>query len=777
MVYYLQQNVAMLDQISHQIFSIAPQVSIPSTPPPPFPAFKPLASDIRVNVFWFMALIFSLTAALLAILVQQWVRDYMQVFQRYSDPLKSARLRQYLQEGSEGWYMPVVAEAVPGLLHVSLFLFFAGLCDFILKINTAVGLSTTIPIGITVLVYIFTMIAPVIYPQSPYQNSFSGLIWYLTQKLHGRRYKDRDSNGAWKSLSSNMAQGQMQLAMEETETRKSRDEQAIQWLVGNMTEDGEMELLAMAIPGSFNGEWGLDVWKKIGDGRRRSNDEPVVGPIVHSDAVATNPPIVQPSRVSTVFRSIIRQVRTRPGSASLTNAMASLPSPHALDARLDSTSDDMQVGEVVHELSRRIRHLLETCKNRGLFPRDELWRQRTRACVETTASLVCCANAKLDWFGDIVKLLGDIGGDQTIRELTSEGKDQSFVMRWTCLSLMALRPALKRELHLQVRVRSALRRLGMVDRNGRDQAQVIEESFDKAHMCLKMLFETLQAERNPSKEQVEGILHSRESEISELERINIEATMPGLRSLDLWTNSVLRSIEESSHGIITRQLPGVRFHDLGHDINRADAVEWCQNYLDFPIIIPGPMLKSICSFASTFRDILQEHWDPDVYQETFNNLEAVVGVRAPSWQRMSWRLQDLKDGGGLGFTVELFFLSLKQLLSTYSTEKSHSALYIGTFRAITFDWSKYKDSLGTQKLLLDMIASDNGIFSNFDYPTYIRHEFLILLENVFAGQTGPHIDDAVQQLVKSYNRSYNGQRKGFLAKALKALTRARRAPS
>ena len=74
-----------------------------------------------------MALIFSLSAALLAILVQQWVRDYMHVFQRYSDPLKSARLRQYLYEGSEGWYMPVVAEAVPGLLHASLFLFFAGL--------------------------------------------------------------------------------------------------------------------------------------------------------------------------------------------------------------------------------------------------------------------------------------------------------------------------------------------------------------------------------------------------------------------------------------------------------------------------------------------------------------------------------------------------------------------------------------------------------------------------------------------------------------------------
>src|SRR5216683_1688945 len=183
MVYYLQQNVGILAQISQQISSIAPQVPIPSTPPPPYPAFHPLPSDVRVNVFWFMALVFSLSAALLATLVRQWVRDYMHVFLRYSDPLKSARLRQYLYEGLEGWYMPVVVEAVPGLLQVSLFLFFVGLCDLVMNINTTIGVSTTIPIGVIGLFYVVTTIAPVKYPQSPYKNSFSALIWYLIQKL------------------------------------------------------------------------------------------------------------------------------------------------------------------------------------------------------------------------------------------------------------------------------------------------------------------------------------------------------------------------------------------------------------------------------------------------------------------------------------------------------------------------------------------------------------------------------------------------------------------
>src|SRR5258707_7509965 len=181
MVYYLRQQSTILSQISVQLASIAPQVSIPSTPPAPFPAFSPSAFSIRVNAFWFMALAFSLIAALLAILVQKWVRDYMHVFNRYSDPLKSARFRQYLYEGCEGWHMPRVAEAVPGFLHVSLFLFFVGLGDSLLNINTTIGMCTIVPISIYGLLYILTTFLPIISPQSPYQNSFLVLSGFCSR--------------------------------------------------------------------------------------------------------------------------------------------------------------------------------------------------------------------------------------------------------------------------------------------------------------------------------------------------------------------------------------------------------------------------------------------------------------------------------------------------------------------------------------------------------------------------------------------------------------------
>jgi len=66
MVYYLEQRSTIFSQISQQLSSIASQVSVPSTPPRPYPPFNPSASDIRINASWFMALAFSLSAALLA---------------------------------------------------------------------------------------------------------------------------------------------------------------------------------------------------------------------------------------------------------------------------------------------------------------------------------------------------------------------------------------------------------------------------------------------------------------------------------------------------------------------------------------------------------------------------------------------------------------------------------------------------------------------------------------------------------------------------------------
>jgi hypothetical protein len=162
----------------------------------------------------------------------------------------------------------------------------------------------------------------------------------------------------------------------------------------------------------------------------------------------------------------------------------------------------------------------------------------------------------------------------------------------------------------------------------------------------------------------------------------------------------------------------------------------------------------MCSPALTLRNILEGQGDADAYKELLKSLEKfrfLPDRQRYEMRRQFQRLQDLSErgvglrGGGFGFTVELFFLALSQLLSTSSSKESHSALYTGTFRAITSDWREHKYSDGTQNLLLDIAMSRHVEFER-DYPAYIVDEFLLLLENIFAGQTGPRIDEARQRV-------------------------------
>jgi hypothetical protein len=711
-----------------------------------------------------MALAFSLVAALLAILIQQWVRNYMHVFQRYSDPLKSSRLRQYLYEGCEGWYMPKVAEAVPVCLHFSLFLFFGGLGDSLFNINTTVGICAIVPIGICSLLYILTTIVPIIYPQSPYQNSFSGIIWYLFQKLRGRRFRDRGPDGGVKPVSAKMAQGQMQLAMEEKEERKDRDVRAIRWLIDNLTEDAEMEQFVMAIPGSFSTDWGVDVWKRVGEGDKsdkRSQNEPAVGPLMNM-AVSTEqamPRVRRPSysgRIHRISRPIIHLVKKLTPHYYPTDLSTHTPVTHS-----DTANAHIQGEDVVQELSKRVTHTLEICRSRQSLANDDmenkLWQRRTRACIETVASLVCCANARLDYFGDVVKLLGEIGTSEKPRELSQAGTGQFFVMCWTCLSLVAVRNFLDRGV-MSDKVAEGAEMLSRQDDTGNDKAatgvQKIDEVLPKVMWCLQRLYEALRkTEDLPGGVELEEILRNYESEISELEQINKEAD--SLMEIDdqIYDQQAIL-FNQNCHQIIS-QFRGFRYlSDYFPNLDTSHTtplVEVFDDTLEMQseFVRPKQTLKSMCSPAVTLRNILEGQGDADAYRKLLKILKKIFDYgnysNGDDMQRQSWRMQDLRDGGGLGFTVELFFDALDQLLSTPSSKESHSALYMGAFRTITSDWSKHKHSLGTQNLLLYIAWSRVEQFGHH-YPAYIVDEFLELLGNSFEGQLRSRIDKVVQQL-------------------------------
>src|SRR5258708_23404961 len=382
--YYQQQSVQLLDRISQQLAS-GGQMPTNLTPPQPYPPFHISTSDRRVNIFWLISLVCSTSAALLATLVHQWVRAYMRIFQQSSNPLKTSRIRLFLYKGAKR--LPTVAEFVPRLIHVSLILFFWGLGDLILQIDKTVFIATVIPILVCVCLYLYGVVDSIRNPQSPYRTPFSGFIWFLIQKLpRDSQYNYFRGRGV---KPASMEKRQEQFAMNDTTNRMERDVCGVQWLVDNINGSNETHAFVLAIPGSFKQEWGRNVWNGV----------------------------------------------VRDGQSS---SHSNLPTQLHPDLPLVSAPE----GSNVHELCRCVRSFFDAYINEGDFMNTEERRGLMRGCVETVASLVCCTNVELGWFGEVEKVLGKVLSKLGDKERTDNPStivsNPLFTVRWTCLSLVAL---------------------------------------------------------------------------------------------------------------------------------------------------------------------------------------------------------------------------------------------------------------------------------------------------------------------------------------------------
>jgi len=766
-VYYLQQNVAILSHISNQISSIAPQVSIPSTPLPPFPVFKPSASDLRVNGLWLWSLLLSLSAAFLALNVQQWVRNYVEVSQYHPNPLISARVRQYLYEGYLKYDMATLVATIPMVLELAFMLFAVGLLDSVYNMNRKIGLGIIIPFAYYGLPHILMTISSGFFPQSPYRDSFSNWIRSFFLPLD-----DESREGDQLSASARITEAVVRLATKPTVQRKERDTRAMLWLLRNMALAGDsgIESFAMKIPGAFDEDWNVG---DENDGTDRNGL--TAGPLAETHMPPLMTIVAQP------------EPRSMPGVPNFFNLflpLLALPSRSPTDATISSPALNpsrfrryiiaVLVGpapiEVSHEISKPIAHLFETCKNRNRFESGELWRRRTRACVEATASLICYADAELRWFGDILGILGDIGDFEMTRISSVAGMDQSFVVHWTCLSLMVIRQMLGSNESVKEDARSAIASYvtfrvgdGPEDEVAEENAREIDETLK--HAWWLVLHEFIQSLENL---QIPGSQRIREHLLKEgAQNLNTNFSRIGddLTFVDSNASTHLEGIHQFSHEI-TRRFPGTQLDD--NDPGPYRIFDSLSDPLAFPFISPGRIVRMFQqhrekNFEYGVSLITQQGKDIEWVLSWQENLKRLS-------QRQLWRLQDLRDGAGLGFTVELFLIAFKQLLSTSSSQDSHSALYIRTFRTITSDWREYKHSLGTQKILLDAVASDQGIVHQFNYPTYITDELLVLLMRLLKGQTGPHINNAVEQLSQSNNRP---ELREFRSKALQAISLSR----
>ena len=154
---------------------------VAGVPLPTSPAFKAPASIVRVNVLWFLSLILSLSCALLATLMQQWARRYIDYAQHRGAPRKQARIRAYMFEGVQKFRMSQAVEAMPLLLHTSVFLFFAGLIEFLFTINNAVARYTLGCVAFFASIYAVLTLLPNLRLNCPYRTPLSWITYYSFQ--------------------------------------------------------------------------------------------------------------------------------------------------------------------------------------------------------------------------------------------------------------------------------------------------------------------------------------------------------------------------------------------------------------------------------------------------------------------------------------------------------------------------------------------------------------------------------------------------------------------
>ncbi|KAI0269536.1 hypothetical protein BGY98DRAFT_301173 [Russula aff. rugulosa BPL654] len=138
----------------------------------------PSASIIWVNAMWLVSLVLSLASALVATLLQQWARRYIETPNAANEPNDRARVRVFLFLGTKKYKMPLAVEIAPILLHLSVCLFFGGLVIIFHTINTKVAIAVDVAVGVFGLPYTVITVLPFLDIRCPYRTPMSFILWY-----------------------------------------------------------------------------------------------------------------------------------------------------------------------------------------------------------------------------------------------------------------------------------------------------------------------------------------------------------------------------------------------------------------------------------------------------------------------------------------------------------------------------------------------------------------------------------------------------------------------
>lgn len=91
-------------------------------------------------------------------------------------PKAQAEVRHFRYYGIEKWQVPLIIGLLPTLLHLSLFLFFAGLVVFLFTLNYTIASVVAAIASIVYLAYVDSILLPIWYAECPYKTPLSSYL-------------------------------------------------------------------------------------------------------------------------------------------------------------------------------------------------------------------------------------------------------------------------------------------------------------------------------------------------------------------------------------------------------------------------------------------------------------------------------------------------------------------------------------------------------------------------------------------------------------------------
>ena len=245
------------------------QLAQPSTaafsPPPHILLAPPTKLDIAVNALWTLSLALCLTCTLSAILVQEWIQEYLCYSKCHNTPSTHARIRAYLFNGLSEYRLDQVISAIPLLLHLAILLFGAGMITYFFAFNAVVAYTALAAYSTAGTLYLFFTISPLINLSSPFKTPISNVLWrmmqwnrlaalHIAQRLmsimvpHSTFYRFRLPKII--STSQERYHGGIVRALEQDleTTSSNMDAHSLRWAISSTQGDDALESFVAAIP-------------------------------------------------------------------------------------------------------------------------------------------------------------------------------------------------------------------------------------------------------------------------------------------------------------------------------------------------------------------------------------------------------------------------------------------------------------------------------------------------------------------------------------------------